>query len=69
MSNERIEHFTTVILSCFAGITGWIGLNLTNVDLIEAIILKFLSIIATVLVIIINWDGALTKIKKFFNGR
>jgi hypothetical protein len=43
-----------------------LGLTLTDIDLILAIVLKGVSIISFVIVIVINMPKFIDKIKKFF---
>jgi hypothetical protein len=65
MSTEQ-EQIATIVLSPIAFITGWLGLTLADVDLIMAIGLKAISMVSVVFIILVNWDKAVTRIKKFF---
>lgn len=63
------ENIVTVILSPFAFITGWLGLNLANIDLCFAIALKFVSIISVVLIIAVNWRKGIAQIKEWLKWK
>lgn len=70
MENLRMPHkeeFVTSLLTLLGVTTGTIGMWATNFDLTLAILLKLVSITATVLVIAINWEKGTTQIKKGFN--
>lgn len=60
------ETYITVILSPIAAICGYIGLTLTNVDLILAIVLKVVSIISVLLIVAVNWKKGIRQIKDWF---
>lgn len=60
------DQILTVILSPIAFITGYIGLHLTEIDLLMAIILKALSMISVICIILVNWSKAISQIKRFF---
>ena len=64
MSSEA-ENYVTMILSPIAMITGYIGLTLTDFDLILAIIFKFVSIISVVLIVCVNWKKGIGQIKEW----
>lgn len=64
MSTEQ-EQIATIILSPIALITGYFGLTLADFDLIMAIGLKAISMVSVVFIILVNWDKAVTRIKKF----
>lgn len=64
MSSEH-EQIATIILSPIAFVTGYLGLTLADVDLIMAIGLKAISMVSVVFIIMVNWDKAVTRIKKF----
>lgn len=65
MSQEQ-EQIATIVLSPIAFITGYFGLTLADVDLIMAIGLKAVSFISVVLIIAVNWDKGMARIKKIF---
>jgi hypothetical protein len=63
------ENLVTVILSPFALITGYLGLNLVNIDLFFAICLKLVSIISVVLIIAVNWNKGIAQIKEWLKWK
>jgi Mg2+ and Co2+ transporter CorA len=63
------ENVATIILSPFALITGYFGLNLANIDLCFAILLKLVSIISVVLIIAVNWRKGINQIKEWFKWK
>ena len=62
----RLENIITAIFMSIGVTTGSAGLLLTEIDLILAIILKSISIFATILVICVNWNKAKAQIKEWF---
>lgn len=68
MSTQE-ENFVTIILSPLAVITGWLGLNMANVDLFFAICLKIVSIISVLLIIAVNWNKGLAQIKEWIKWK
>ena len=64
MSTEQ-EQLATVILSPIAAITGYFGLTLADVDLIMAIGLKAISFVSVIFIILVNWDKAIARFKRF----
>lgn len=65
MIHEKADNIVTALLSMIGFATGTAGLYLADIDLLLAIFLKFISIIATLIVIFINWD----KTKEIFNSK
>lgn len=65
MSTEQ-EQLATIVLSPIAFVTGYFGLTLADVDLIMAIGLKAISMISVVFIIMVNWDKAAARFKRFF---
>lgn len=64
MSTEQ-EQIATIVLSPIAMITGYFGLTLADVDLIMAIGLKAISMISVIFIILVNWDKAVKRFKRF----
>lgn len=63
MSTEH-EQLLTIIMAPIAFVTGYLGLTLTEVDLMMAIGLKALSSVSMILIIAVNWDKGVARIKK-----
>ena len=61
MKQEILEVLNRFMLA-IASITGFVGMNLSQIDLVSGIILKWVSIISFSLLIVINWK----KVKTFF---
>ncbi len=59
----------TLAYSIIALGTGWTGLNLDDINILLEIVLKLLSIISMTLIVVINWETAMTKIEKFLNKK
>jgi hypothetical protein len=64
MSSQQ-ETYLTIALSPFAIITGYLGLSLTQVDLILAILFKLLSIVSVSMIIIVNWEKTINQLKQW----
>ena len=61
----KVENLLTATLSTIGVTTGSAGLLLTEIDLILAVVLKAVSIFATILVIFVNWNKAKAQIKEW----
>ena len=61
----KVENLLTATLSTIGVTTGSAGLLLTEIDLILAVVLKAVSIFATILVICVNWNKAKAQIKEW----
>jgi hypothetical protein len=66
MSHEKFDQLLTSILTVVGVSTGTAGLWLAQVDLIMAVCLKFISILATLLVIAVNWEKGSKQFKDWF---
>lgn len=64
--HDKADQLFTAIFSVIGVSTGTIGLWLSQADLVMAVCLKFISIIATILVIAVNWKKGIKQIKDWF---
>lgn len=68
MSSQE-ENYITLMLSPLAFITGYLGLNLVDVDLCFAILLKLVSIISVLLIILVNWKKGMNQLKEWLKWK
>jgi len=59
----------TIVVGAIAIISGITGLSLNSVHMVLGIILEVLSILSVTMVVIINWEAALSKLKDIFSKK
>lgn len=64
--DEKVDLFITLSYSAIAIVTGSIGLLASEIDLLLAILLKIASLLATILVMAVNYEKGIKQIKKWF---
>jgi hypothetical protein len=65
MSQEKIDCLVNILLSSIIGITG-LGSFVDGFEQVLRIILLIVSITSGVMLIMINWDKWILKVKKIF---
>lgn len=73
MENNNVNHaldmLYTKIASIVAGGTYTAGTVVSTVDVGLGILFKVLSVISLILIIAINWDNGIARIKKVFKSK
>lgn len=67
--SSQAENYLTIILSPIAALTGYIGLNLTDIDLVLAIVFKLVSIASVLLIMAVNWKKGVEQIKEWMKWK
>lgn len=67
--SSQAENYLTIVLSPIAAFTGYMGLTLSNVDLVLAIAFKLVSIVSVLLIIAVNWKKGLEQIKEWIKWK